>query len=149
MLTAITDSCENAFPVVTGLEEVPGQLRWTFADPPFFQCQALLSSAKPSFTRTTLNTFRPSHCCPSAWGTVKVQVRACSWPHLQSGQCQDHCLLIQHRLLTLLFGYSGCFFPLKNSGMAVYTDGNQTRRKTIPKNISGKSCSYPELITNN
>lgn len=40
------------------------------------------------------------------------------------------------------------FFSFKTSCIAVYTDGNKTRRKTIPKNVSGKLCSYPELITN-
>ena len=39
------------------------------------------------------------------------------------------------------------FFSLQNSGIALCTDGNKMRRKTILRNISGKSCSYPELIT--
>lgn len=44
-----------------------------------------------------------------------------------------------------LIGLCWLFFSFKTSSIAVYTDGNKMRRKTIPKNVSGHS--YPELIT--
>lgn len=74
----------------------PGVLLWSSADSKY--SSACLPLAKPSLTVATFNKLRPSHCCCCGWGNVKVQVTACSWPHLQCGLRWESCPSVrQHR----------------------------------------------------
>lgn len=52
------------------------------------------------WNKTEFDVFRPSHSCPSGWGTAKMQVTVCSRSHLQSGLSQEPCLYIA-KVLTL------------------------------------------------